>query len=134
MNTGIEKFDARSRRNLVGVHPDLVRVVERASEITAVPFVVIEGVRSKARQAELVKAGASQTHNSRHLHGLAVDLAAIAGNEIRWDWPLYFKVADAMQRAADEEGVGIIWGGSWRKFKDGPHFELPRQTYPDPTA
>ena len=132
MNTGIEKFDARSRRNLVGVHPDLVCVVERASEITSIPFVVIEGVRTAARQAELVKVGASQTRNSRHLYGMAVDLAAIAGNEIRWDWPLYFKVADAMQRAADEEGVQIIWGGSWRKFKDGPHFELARNVYPDP--
>jgi len=132
MNTGIEKFDARSRRNLAGVHPALVAVVERASEITAVPFVVIEGMRTKARQAELVKAGASQTLQGRHLHGFAVDLAAIAGNEIRWDWPLYFKVADAMQRAADELNTPVIWGGSWRKFKDGPHFELPRLTYPDP--
>lgn len=132
MNTGIEKFDARSRRNLAGVHPALVAVVERASEITAVPFVVIEGVRTKARQAELVKAGASQTLQGRHLHGFAVDLAAIAGNEIRWDWPLYFKVADAMQRAADELNTPVIWGGAWRKFKDGPHFELPRVTYPDP--
>lgn len=132
MNTGIEKFDARSRRNLSGVHPALVAVVERASEITAVPFVVIEGVRTKARQIELVKQGASQTLQGRHLHGFAVDLAAIAGNEIRWDWPLYFKVADAMQRAADELNTPVIWGGSWRKFKDGPHFELPRATYPDP--
>lgn len=132
MNTGVEKFDARSRRNLVGVHPALVAVVERAAEITAQPFVVIEGVRSVARQAELVKVGASQTMQGRHLHGFAVDLAATVGAEIRWDWPLYFKIADAMQRAADEEGVPIIWGGSWRKFKDGPHFELPRQTYPDP--
>ena len=107
MNTDIEKFDARSRRNLVGVHPDLVRVVERASEITAAPFVVIEGVRTAARQAELVKAGASQTLQGRHLHGFAVDLAATVGAEIRWDWPLYFKIADAMLRAADEEGVPL---------------------------
>jgi len=132
MNTGIEKFDSRSQRNLLGVHPALVAVVERASELTAVPFVVIEGVRSKARQAELVKKGASQTLQGRHIHGFAVDLAATAGDEIRWDWPLYFKIADAMQRAADELNTPVIWGGSWRKFKDGPHFELPRTTYPDP--
>lgn len=132
MNTGIEKFDARSARNMHGVHHHLRAVVERASEITKVPFVVIEGVRSPKRQAELVKSGASQTLQGRHIHGFAVDLAAIAGSEIRWDWPLYFKIAEAMQQAADEESVPIIWGGNWRKFKDGPHFELPRNVYPDP--
>lgn len=132
MNTGIEKFDSRSRRNLTGVHPDLVRVVTRASEITSVPFVVTEGVRSVKRQAELVKRGASQTMNSRHLHGLAIDVAAISGSEIRWDWPLYYKIAEAMKQAANEEGISMIWGGDWRKFKDGPHFELARTIYPDP--
>jgi peptidoglycan L-alanyl-D-glutamate endopeptidase CwlK len=134
LNTGTEKFDSRSQRNLAGVHPDLVRVVERAGQITTVPFVVIEGVRTRKRQVELVKQGASQTHNSRHLYGMAVDLAAIAGNEIRWDWPLYFKVAEAMKQAANEEGVSITWGGDWRKFKDGPHFELARTIYPDPAS
>jgi peptidoglycan L-alanyl-D-glutamate endopeptidase CwlK len=132
VNTGTSKFDSRSWRNLDGVHPDLVRVVERASQITTVPFVVTEGVRTRKRQAELVKQGASQTQNSRHLHGMAIDVAAIAGNEIRWDWPLYFKVAEAMKQAANEEGVSIIWGGDW-KFKDGPHFELSRKHYPDAT-
>ena len=24
----------------------------------------------------------------------------------------------------------IIWGGDWRSFRDGPHFELPRGAYP----
>ena len=135
MNTGIDKYDARSRRNLVGVHADLVRVIERASEIiqgTGVAFVVIEGVRTRAKQAEYVKSGASQTMNGRHLHGFAVDLAAIVGKDVRWDWPLYDKLAKAVKQAADELQTPVIWGGDWRKFKDGPHFELPRQTYPDP--
>lgn len=134
MNTGIQKYDDRSARNLTGVHPDLVAVVERAGERSAIKFCVTEGVRTAARQAELVKAGASQTMNSRHLTGHAVDLAAVVDCQIRWDWPLYPKIADAMQRAADELGKQVIWGGSWRKFKDGPHFELPRTTYPAETA
>lgn len=123
------KLSKRSRDNLQGVHPDLVRVVERAIEITEVDFVVIEGLRTPARQAELVKAGASQTQNSRHLTGHAVDLAAWVGT-VRWDWPLYPRIAAAVKQAAKELGVPIEWGGDWTSFKDGPHFQLPRKAYP----
>lgn len=122
------KLSKRSRDSLQGVHPDLVRVVERAIELTEVDFVVIEGLRTPARQAELVKAGASQTQNSRHLTGHAVDLAAWVGT-VRWDWPLYPRIAAAVKQAAKELGVPIEWGGDW-KFRDGPHFQLPRKVYP----
>jgi peptidoglycan L-alanyl-D-glutamate endopeptidase CwlK len=67
--------------------------------------------------------------NSRHLTGHAVDLVAYVGSEVRWDWPLYHKIADAMKRAANSLGVPIVWGGDWRTFKDGPHFELDRKVY-----
>ena len=114
-----------SLSRLEGVHPDLVKVVKRAIEITEVDFRVSEGLRSKSRQAELVKAGASQTNNSRHLTGHAVDLVAMIGLKVRWDWPLYHKLADAMKQAAKELNVPIEWGGDWITFKDGPHFQLP---------
>lgn len=132
MKSGYPKYDARSAKNLVGVHPDLVKVIERAGEITSVPFVVIEGVRTPERQAELVKSGASQTRNSRHLYGMAVDIAPVPAGELSWAWPLYFKLAEAVNRASNELDIPVIWGGDWRKFKDGPHFELARQHYPDP--
>lgn len=131
MNTGIHKYDQRSTRNLDGVHPDLVSIVERAADLTTQPFVVTEGVRTVQRQRELVAAGASRTMKSRHLGGFAVDVAAVVGDEIRWDWPLYSKIADAMHRAADELGLAVEWGGAWRTFKDGPHFQLPAAVYPD---
>jgi peptidoglycan L-alanyl-D-glutamate endopeptidase CwlK len=120
----------RSRHRLRGVHADLVRVVERAIELTEVDFTVLEGMRSVARQKELVKAGASQTMNSRHLTGHAVDLGALVNGAVRWDWPLYHRIADAMKRAASELGVSLEWGGDWKSFKDGPHFQLPRKLYP----
>ena len=123
------KFSKRSLDNLSGVHADLVKVVRRALEISEIDFVVIEGLRTKARQAELLKAGASQTMNSRHITGHAVDLAAFVG-AIRWDWPLYPKIAKAMKTAAAELKIPIVWGGDWKTFKDGPHFELDRKFYP----
>jgi peptidoglycan L-alanyl-D-glutamate endopeptidase CwlK len=120
----------RSYKRLEGVHPDLVRVVERAIAITDVDFVVLEGLRTKERQAELLKAGASRTMNSRHITGHAVDLGAWVDKQVDWSWPLYSKIAAAMKQAATEQNVPITWGGDWRTFRDGPHFELNRSKYP----
>ena len=124
------KLGKRSIERLQGVHPDLVRVVERAIDLTTVDFTVLEGLRSPERQQTLVASGASQTLNSRHITGHAVDLGAWVDNQVDWSWPLYTKIANAMKAAANELGVSIVWGGDWRTFKDGPHFELDRRLYP----
>lgn len=117
----------RSRGNLEGVHTDLQRVVERAIEITDKDFTVIEGLRSKARQRELVNDGKSKTMNSRHLTGHAVDIAPWP---ISWDWDEFYPIADAMKEAADELGVALEWGGDWKSFPDAPHWQLSRKVYP----
>lgn len=124
------KLGPRSRMRLEGVHPDLVRVVERAIEVATVDFTVLEGVRSPERQKVLVESGASQTLNSRHVTGHAVDLGAWVDDQVDWSWPLYHRIATAMKTAAKELGIPIVWGGDWRNFKDGPHFELDRKAYP----
>ena len=158
----------KSRQSLSGVHPDLVRVVERAIEVTSIDFQVYEGLRTRARQAKLVASGASQTMDSRHLPGNgglghAVDLVPLIDfdgdgkAELRWDWSLCYRVADAVRRASMELQVPIRWGGVWdqaladlagemddevagyvarrkavgkKAFLDGPHFELPASVYP----
>jgi peptidoglycan L-alanyl-D-glutamate endopeptidase CwlK len=136
----------RSTKALEGVHPDMVKVVKRAIQITDIDFVVTEGLRSLQKQKQLVAAGASQTMRSRHLTGHAVDLAALVAGKVRWDFPLYCKLAMAMKKASAELEIPIRWGGSWkelslmpdvittahlsRSFADGPHFELPSRVYP----
>jgi peptidoglycan L-alanyl-D-glutamate endopeptidase CwlK len=107
-----------------------VKVVERAIEMSPVDFTVLEGLRSPERQQTLVASGASQTLNSRHITGHAVDLGAWVDNQVDWSWPLYHKIANAMKAAANDLGVAIVWGGDWKTFKDGPHFELDRKYYP----
>lgn len=119
----------RCRKRLEGVHPDLVRVIERAADTSPLDFIVTEGLRTKERQAELVKAGASRTMNSRHLTGHAVDLAVKVGAEVRWDWPLYRQLAEVVKGVARELGVPLVAGADWVKFRDGPHFELDRRYY-----
>lgn len=120
----------RSRSRLVGVHPDLVQIIERAIEITDLDFAVTEGVRTIERQRTLVAAGASRTMDSRHITGHAVDLAAMIGGEIHWDWPLYGRISATVKQAAHGLNIPITWGGDWKSFPDGPHFELPRDRYP----
>lgn len=133
------KFSERSLNNLKGVHADLVKVAHRALEISEADFVVIEGVRSKSRQVELKASGASQTLNSRHITGHAVDLLPYTPGRDPWKASREFKqISVAMFKAADELGVAIRWGGDWNengrsddeKFYDGPHFELRRKEYP----
>lgn len=126
------KLGLRSLNNLRGVHPDLVKVVKRAIELSEVDFTVIEGLRSQARQKELFAKGATTTMRSRHLTGHAVDIVPYVGGTIRWDWPLFDPIAKAMKQAASEIGVPIEWGGDWVSFKDGPHWQLPHRKYPAP--
>ena len=124
------RLSIRSRSRLEGVHPALVAVVEAAIRITPVDFMVTEGLRSSKRQAALLKAGATRTLNSRHLTGHAVDVAAMIDGEVRWDWPLYPRIAEAFKTAAAELDTAIVWGGDWRTLRDGPHFELDRRMFP----
>lgn len=137
---------AKDRARLQGVHPDLVKVVERAAGMVDVPFTVLEGVRTVARQRQLVAAGASRTMKSRHLTGHAVDLGALVNGKVRWDWPLYLRLATSLRAAAISENVPVEWGGTWKRlsaggpvfeaadlsksFPDGPHYQLPFSDYP----
>ncbi|CCN84532.1 conserved hypothetical protein [Vibrio nigripulchritudo SFn27] len=125
------RLGKRSRQHLVGVHPDLVCVVERAINITSVDFTVLEGLRTIERQRRLLSSGSSTTLRSRHLTGHAVDLGAWIDGTVDWSWPLYYKIADAMKQAAEELRIPIEWGGDWRTFKDGPHFQLSWAQYPE---
>ena len=121
---------ARSLARLEGVHPDLVRVVKRAAAMSDLDFTVLEGLRTLDRQRQLFAQKATKTMNSRHLTGHAVDLAPMLGGKVSWDWPLYHRLAKTVKAAAAAEKVPITWGGDWRTFKDGPHWELPWKAYP----
>ena len=128
----------KSRLKLNGVHKDLVAVVEKAITLSSKDFTIIEGLRSIERQKQLYAAGKSKTLNSRHITGHAVDLAPwpINGDfdsdgilNIA-DWDEYYPIADAMKEAAQDLGVSLEWGGDWKGFPDGPHFQLSHRGYP----
>lgn len=129
------RFSQRSENNLKGVNPALVKVVRRALELSTVDFIVIEGVRTVARQQQLYDQGrktegkiVTWTMKSKHIEGKAVDLLPVTG----WDNLASFKaVSKAMFQAASELGVKITWGADWngngiqeKGETDSPHFEI----------
>lgn len=123
-------LSTRDRQRLVGVHPDLVKVVERAAKTSPIMFMVLEGPRSVAQQRKNVAAGVSWTMNSRHITGHAVDLVPLVDGRASWAWPVYHKLAPTIKKAAKDVGVPLEWGGDWRKSKDGPHWQLPWKSHP----
>jgi peptidoglycan L-alanyl-D-glutamate endopeptidase CwlK len=135
------KLTSASYAKLRGVHPDLVRVVMRCAADWADPatgFIVTCGVRTLEEQKLLKAKGASKTLRSRHLKAAngfahAVDLACTIKGAVRWDWPLYNRLAVRMKAAAKAEKVPLEWGGDWKTFKDGPHYQLPWASYPGTT-
>jgi peptidoglycan LD-endopeptidase CwlK len=131
-------LSTRSRARLIGVHPDLVRVVENAIIITKTDFSVVEGVRTLAAQKRYFALGKSKTMRSRHLPdsnachlSCAVDLCGWVNGAISWEPHDYGPIADAMKSAAYSLGIPLEWGGDcWPNFIDMPHFQLPWSKYP----
>lgn len=132
------KFNQTSENKLKRLHPDLLKVIRRMQRLnkdSSFGAVITCTTRTLAEQKLLVKKGASKTMNSRHIPGKdgyakAVDFAVTLNGKIRWDWPLYSRLAGLIKEAARLEKIPITWGGDWKSFKDGPHFELPRNKYP----
>lgn len=134
----------KSKDKLKGVHPELIKVVERAIDISEIDFFVNEGVRTPERQKELYAQGRTKpgkkvtwTLNSNHFvspktgYGHAVDVYAFPFNNNQTP-ATSKKIAEAFLRAAHELNIPIRWGADWDRDgvfyekgeSDSPHFEL----------
>lgn len=137
------QLSERSLKNLQGVNPKLVSVVKRAIQITEQDFMVIEGVRTQARQDELWAQGRTKPGpvvtwvkevSSHGIHkdgyGRAVDVCPYP---VDWnDLTKFDAIAQAMFAASEELDIPLRWGADWnrngklreRGETDSPHFEL----------
>lgn len=128
------KLSSKSRSKLEGVHPDLVRVAERAIKITPYDFGISEGVRDEETQARYVAEGKSTTYHSKHLpqedgFSHALDIFVLVEGVVTWDHKYYRKVVQAFFTAAIELRVQIEAGVLWKSFIDGPHIQLNGKYY-----
>jgi peptidoglycan L-alanyl-D-glutamate endopeptidase CwlK len=140
---GSWKLSARDESRLGEIDQKMASVVRLAAQKCALRFMVTEGRRTQARQDALYAQGRTApgqivtwTRSSKHIDGLAVDLAPLddAGG-IPWgDFTAFDAIAKAMFAAAAELGVRIRWGADWDRDgkprekgeSDSPHFELVR--------
>ncbi len=112
------RLGTHSRRELEGVHPHMVAVVELAMDTTEQDFTVHDGLRTVEEQREYVHKGVSWTMRSKHLPqedglGHAVDLVPYINGRLRWEWPPIYVVFEAVRAAAETLDVPLIWGGCW---------------------
>jgi len=132
MNTGKTTLDAKGARLLKDVDPRLKKLFEEVALQNGHQFFITEGARSAKRQLELFNRGASKLDGqsprtlSQHQLGRAVDVAMwdSSAQAVSWAWPPYYSFATLVKQIAGRNGIEIEWGGDWKTFKDGPHFQL----------
>lgn len=119
-------FSPQSDAMLDQVNPTLAELLRRVEAEHPDMFEISEGMRDPERQAQMVAQGKSQTQNSRHLTGNAVDIHMLgADGNPNWDFEAYRPIADTAKRIAGEMGIpDFVWGGDWKTLRDGVHFQV----------
>lgn len=106
------------------------RVLARSAEATGVEWIVTEGRRTMARQAELFAQGRTapgrvvtkaRPGSSSHNFGLGADLCPLKDGKAWWEAPktIWQQMADL----AEEEGLEA--GFYFQTIFDAPHIESP---------
>lgn len=117
-------FSKASLDNLAECHPDLQKVAREA--IKHFDFRVICGHRGKSAQDKAYAEGRSKVKfpNSKHNKTPSHAFDAVP---VPLDWSdikSFHTMAGHMKAAAQKVGVKITWGGDFKGFFDGPHFEI----------
>ena len=124
------KFSTSSINNMKGVHPDLIKIANKAIGITWVDFGIPRygGLRTSDIQKELFIEGVSRCDGiikkSKHQEGLALDFFAYVNGKASWRKDYLTIIAAAFLQSAIELKIKIEWGGWWKGFPDMPHIQL----------
>jgi peptidoglycan L-alanyl-D-glutamate endopeptidase CwlK len=122
-----------SEKRLKKLHPALVTAIRKVEQHLAsrgITIEVVQGLRSFEEQNVLFAKGRTapgeivtqaRGGESNHNYGLAADLCPFEDGKPNWKAPIETWVT--IGRAA--EANGLKWGGSWKKFVDKPHVQLP---------
>jgi hypothetical protein len=115
------RFNQASRVSALGLLEPITRERAQALIVEAnrrgEPLMAYETFRSKARQAQLFARGASKLREvGVHHYGLALDIVKDVDGDPSWkgSFVLLGELAPI---------YGLIWGGSWKNFKDLVHVQ-----------
>lgn len=118
------KFGARSKKNLAGAHPLLQQLFNDV--IQHIDCSVLDSQRGRVDQEKAFKLGHSKAHFGQSAHNWAPAVALdVVPSPLDWDDTAAFKALGKVVTArAKALNIPISWGGSWKTFKDYPHYEL----------
>ncbi len=132
------RFSRRSKRNMRGLHPDVILFLNELIKISRYDFIVTCGTRTAKYQNKLYQKGRTlpgkkvtncdgYRFKSKHQikkdgYGYAADIVILINRRINWDIHLSKELVDKQVRALMKKR-NIEWGGDWKSFKDYPHFQ-----------
>lgn len=136
-------FSGHSLEKMSGLHPDLHLLCWDVMDMQVMDFRVVEGVRTIARQKQLVADGKSKTMESKHLiqadgfghavdvYPYPVDMTKVNKGDAR-EIIRFGVLAGLFYAAAKKRGIIIRWGADWNgdgqtldhTFFDAPHIEI----------
>lgn len=98
----------------------LARLVE-----AGIPVMIVETRRSEAEHQANLAAGTSWIKHSKHIDGLAIDIAPWEMYQLHGPDKLQWDSSDPVWQKIGPIGkaLGLRWGGDWT-YKDLGHFEL----------
>lgn len=91
-----------------------------------IDVLIYETIRTMETQKGYLASGKSQTLNSYHIVGQALDFVPVDGKETLWSG---YGKSDIKKAIAKAKALGFKWGGDWSGFVDKPHMEFHYKGY-----
>ena len=123
------QLQVRDIKNMTGIDQRLQKIISETAKVIDIElpgygFIVTCGLRTIEEQKILVSKGLSKTMNSYHLTGKAFDIAVKKNGVVTWDIKEYKTISVLFKKVAKAQGIELTWGGDWKTFVDGPHFQI----------
>ncbi len=120
-------LNARSTAALANAHPLLKSLFAHVQkDYPNLKFQILESRRGEKDQEKAFAAGNSKAHFGQSPHNytpaVALDITPLP---LDWNDIKAFKALSVpILATAKKLSIPISWGGSWKSFKDYPHYEL----------
>ena len=117
------KLSVRSTERLEGINIVLIDIIEKSIVNSPYDFGIPQygGLRTAEDQKKLYDVKRKSYHQS----GNAFDIYAYVNKKASWEKHHLESIARHIQQIAKEHfNVSLRWGGDFKTFYDGPHFEI----------